>query len=183
MIRFLDILFSLTILAVGFPIFLVFCLIGLVDTGSPIFIQERVGRNQKPFNLIKFRTMHKDTPSLASHMVDPNSVTKFGNFLRKTKLDELLQFWNVLLGEMSIVGPRPCLFSQKELITERVARNVYDVLPGITGLAQIKKIDMSTPKLLAEIDAAMISKMTVANYFRYIFLTFIGKGQGDSVSH
>jgi len=87
----------------------------------------------------------------------------------------------VLRGEMSLVGPRPCLFNQNELIAERAARDVFDALPGITGLAQIQGIDMSTPKLLAQTDAEMISTMSVSNYFKYIFLTFAGKGQGDRV--
>ncbi|GAL08831.1 UDP-N-acetylgalactosaminyltransferase [Photobacterium aphoticum] len=115
-------------------------------------MQERVGRHKKPFKLIKFRTMSVETKSVASHLASSASITKLGAFLRKTKIDELPQLINVLKGEMSLVGPRPNLFNQEELITERDALGVYDVLPGITGLAQINTIDMSTPKLLAETD-------------------------------
>jgi O-antigen biosynthesis protein WbqP len=105
-----------------------------------------------------------------------------GFILRKSKLDELPQLFNVLLGDMSFFWPRPNLFNQEELINERDSRGVYSVRPGITGLAQINKIDMSTPKLLAETDTKMIRKLTVNNYFFYIFKTLQGKGFGDRVS-
>ena len=181
MLRFLDILFSLFGLIVGFPILVVLYIIGLFDTGSPLFFQERVGRNQKPFTLVKFRTMRKDTASVATHLASLSSITKFGNYLRKTKLDELPQLWNVLKGEMSLVGPRPGLFNQKELTETREKHGVFSVRPGITGLAQVNKIDMSTPELLAETDAKMIREASVLNYFKYIFMTVLGKGAGDRV--
>ncbi|MEK9570527.1 MAG: sugar transferase, partial [Paracoccaceae bacterium] len=140
-----------------------------------------IGRNKKPFILVKFRTMSKDTASVASHLASSTSITKPGRFLRRTKLDELPQLWNVLKGEMSLVGPRPGLPNQ-ELLTEARSRlNVYSVSPGITGLAQIKGIDMSTPELLARTDAQMIAEMSVTNYFRFIFLTVIGNGKGDRI--
>ena len=111
---------------------------------------------------------------------DPR-VTKFGAFLRRTSLDELPQIVNVLKGEMSLVGPRPNLYNQHELIAEREALGVYAVRPGITGLAQVSGIDMSTPHLLAETDARMIQGMSVRSYFRYIVQTLAGKGAGDRV--
>ena len=181
MIRFLDILFSASGLVFSLPVLVILTLIGFFDTGSPIFRQERVGWKKKPFTLVKFRTMSKDTNSVASHLASSASITPFGIFLRKTKLDELPQLWNVLKGEMSLVGPRPNLFNQEDLTNVRGAFGVYNVRPGITGLAQIKDIDMSTPSLLAKTDAEMISTMSVVNYFKYIFLTLIGKGQGDRV--
>ena len=156
-------------------------LIGLFDTGSLIFVQERVGRYKKPFKLIKFRTMSVDTQSVASHLASTSSITKLGAFLRKTKIDELPQLINVLKGEMSLVGPRPNLFNQEELIKERDALGVYEVLPGITGLAQVQNIDMSTPALLAKTDRQMIDTLTLANYFRYIIMTATGSGAGDAV--
>jgi len=180
-IRFLDFTFALLGLVCGFPVLLVIYIIGLFDTGSPLFLQERVGRNKKPFTLVKFRTMKVDTASVASHLASSTSITKLGGFLRKTKLDELPQLWNVLKGEMSLVGPRPNLFNQHELIAERDSRGVYNVRPGITGLAQVNEIDMSTPKLLAETDKAMIQRLNIANYFGYIFMTVVGKGSGDRV--
>jgi lipopolysaccharide/colanic/teichoic acid biosynthesis glycosyltransferase len=96
-------------------------------------------------------------------------------------LDELPQLFNVLMGDMSFVGPRPNLFNQVELIEERAKIGVYSIRPGITGLAQIHKIDMSTPQLLAETDAKMIQELNTLSYFKYIFLTVFGKGFGDRV--
>jgi len=176
-----DFVFSLLGLVVGFPVLLVLTVVGLFDTGSPVFRQVRVGRHQKPFTLVKFRTMKVDTASVATHLASSASITRFGHFLRKTKLDELPQLWNVLKGEMSLVGPRPGLFNQEELTEERVKRGVFDVRPGITGLAQVNEIDMSTPALLAETDQKMIQSLTVVDYFKYIFMTVAGKGAGDRV--
>ncbi len=181
MIRVLDFFFSLLGLMLGLPILIVLTVIGVFDTGAPIFTQERVGRNKKPFTLVKFRTMKKGTASVASHLASANAITPFGNFLRKTKLDELPQLWNVLKGEMSLVGPRPCLFNQEELISEREQRGVFNARPGITGLAQVNDIDMSTPELLAETDAKMLASLTLTAYFKYIFMTVAGKGLGDRV--
>jgi len=180
-IRFLDVLSSVLGLVFGFPALVILTLIGVFDTGSPIFWQERVGRNKQPFTLVKFRTMSKDTASVASHLASTASITPFGGFLRKTKLDELPQLWNVLKGDMSLVGPRPNLFNQDELIAERDALGVYDVRPGITGLAQVNEIDMSTPALLAKTDRKMIDSLSVSNYFKYIIATVSGKGRGDRV--
>lgn len=163
------------------PILLLVTIVGLFDTGSPIFIQERVGRNKTRFKLIKFRTMSIETKSVASHLASGASITKFGGFLRKTKIDELPQLINVLKGEMSLVGPRPNLFNQEELIRERDALGVYSVLPGVTGLAQIQNIDMSTPQLLAKTDKYMIDSLTLKDYFRYILMTATGSGSGDAV--
>lgn len=179
--RALDFVFSFFGLLFGFLVLLVIFLIGLFDTGSPLFVQARFGRWKKPFKLVKFRTMSKDTASVASHLASSSSITKLGSFLRRTKLDELPQLWNVLRGEMSLVGPRPCLPNQTELIAERDKLGVFKVRPGITGLAQVSGIDMSTPKLLAETDAAMIETLNLKNYFKYILLTVLGKGAGDRI--
>jgi len=181
MIRYFDIFLSLLGIVLLSPAFVVVFIVLLFESGSPVFSQKRMGRNKTPFILIKFRTMSLDTVSVATHLLDRSSVTTFGNFLRKTKLDELPQLWNVLRGDMSLVGPRPNLLNQEELIKAREALNVYSVRPGITGLAQIRGIDMSMPDLLAKTDAKMISTMSLIKYFKYIFLTVAGKGQGDRV--
>jgi O-antigen biosynthesis protein WbqP len=181
LIRILDFSFSLLGLVLGSPVLLVIYLVGLFDTGYPVFKQERVGRNKKPFILIKFRTMSVDTASVASHLASTASITKMGGFLRKTKLDELPQLLNVLRGEMSLVGPRPGLFNQEELTTAREDEGVFLVRPGITGLAQVNDIDMSTPELLAKTDAQMIKEMCLKSYFKYIFQTVLGAGAGDRV--
>jgi len=123
-----------------------------------------------------------DTPSQgcrSSHSTV--GFTGRAHFLRRTKLDELPQLWNVLKGEMSLVGPRPCLFNQHELIAERESRGVFAVRPGITGLAQINGIDMSTPKLLAEVDARMLQDLGARTYFAYIIKTVTGEGRGDRI--
>lgn len=181
MLRLLDLVFSITGLLFGTPVLVAIYVMGLFDTGSPLFRQERVGRNQRSFTLVKFRTMRPDTASVASHLADASAITRLGAFLRRTKLDELPQLWNVLKGEMSLVGPRPCLFNQVELINERAIRAVFDSRPGITGLAQVSNIDMSTPKLLAETDACMLQSLDLLSYFKYIFMTVGGKGAGDRV--
>ena len=181
MSRILDVLFSVAGLVFLSPLIFLIMILGWFDTRSPLFHQQRVGREKQPFILVKFRTMRPETVSVASHLADASAITPLGYFLRRTKLDELPQLWNVLKGEMSLVGPRPCLFNQQELIAERDKRGVYRARPGITGLAQIQGIDMSTPELLAQTDAAMLKTVTLRGYFRYIFLTVLGKGTGDCV--
>lgn len=181
MIRLLDILFSALGLTLGAPVLLLLILIGWFDTRSPLFFQQRVGRNQHPFTLVKFRTMPPGTASVATHLADASTITPFGNFLRRTKLDELPQLWNVLKGDMSLVGPRPNLFNQTELIAEREKHQVYTARPGITGLAQIQNIDMSTPEKLAITDAQMLETLNTHHYFSYILQTLLGKGSGDKV--
>jgi len=181
MIRLFDVFFSLIGIIILSPLITILLITGYLDTKSPIFQQERIGKNKKPFNLYKFRSMYVDTKSVATHLANYSSVTKYGSFLRKTKLDELPQLFNVLKGDMSIVGPRPNLFNQDELIIERDKLLVYNVLPGITGLSQINKIDMSTPKLLAETDAKMIKELNTKSYLKYILATILGKGYGDRI--
>ena len=166
MTRIFDIIFSFFGLVLLCPILIVLMIIGYFDTGSPIFRQERVGKGKQPFRLMKFRSMHVNAPSVATHLANASSITPFGSFLRKSKLDELPQLWNVLMGDMSLVGPRPNLFNQEELIKERDSRAVYSIRPGITGLAQINKIDMSTPQLLAETDAQMVQSYSIIKYSR-----------------
>ena len=181
MIRLFDIIFSLFGFILSVPLLAVLILIGFFDTGSPIFRQVRVGRFKQPFTLIKLRTMKPETVSMATHLASAQAVTPYGSFLRKTKLDELPQLWNVLKGDMSLVGPRPCLYNQEDLIAERDRRGVYDARPGITGLAQVSKIDMSTPKKLAETDAIMLKGFGSRCYFSYIVQTLLGKGAGDRI--
>jgi O-antigen biosynthesis protein WbqP len=181
MIRIFDFLFSFFGLLMGLPVLVVIFILGMLDTGSPLFFQQRVGRNKKPFTLIKFRTMAVNTKDVPSHLAPASSVTPLGKFLRKTKLDELPQLWNVLIGDMSLVGPRPSLFSQIELIEAREQFGLLNVRPGITGLAQIQNIDMSTPKLLAKVDKEMLDSIGLRSYFIYIFRTILGGGKGDAV--
>ena len=171
MIRIFDFLFSLIGLIILLPLLILIFFISLFDNGSPLFVQSRVGYNLKSFSLIKFRTMPVGVRSAGTHLIKDIKLTSFGNFLRRTKLDEILQLLNVLKGDMSLVGPRPCLFNQRRLISERKKRGVFKVRPGITGLAQINGIDMKTPTILAKIDQKMIKDMSLYKYFYYIFKT------------
>jgi len=180
--RCFDIILSGMGLIVMSPLLIiVFLFSSLFQAGFPLFLQQRVGREEKVFTLIKFRTMRPETGSVGTHEVNPDQVTTWGKLLRKTKIDELPQLWNVLKGEMSLVGPRPCLPNQIALIQERQRLGVFNVRPGITGLAQIQGIDMSKPELLAQTDAEMIRTMSIFNYGKYILLTACGWGRGDRV--
>lgn len=181
LLRLFDVVFSFVGLTVGLPILLVLVLAGYFDTGSPLFRQQRVGRRQRAFTLVKLRTMRLDTASVASHEADVSAITPLGRFMRKTKLDELPQLWNVLKGEMSLVGPRPGLFNQEALTAARDKQGVFAARPGITGLAQVNGIDMSTPELLAETDRRMLETLGVGSYFKYILQTVTGGGSGDAV--
>lgn len=170
-IRIFDIILSLLGLIILFPLLLLILIWTFFEHRSPFFFQKRVGLNLKNFTLIKIRTMRIGTLSKGTHLVDKKNITVSGHFLRKFKLDELTQLWNVLIGDMSLVGPRPCLLNQKRLIRERYKRGVFKVRPGITGLAQIKGITMKNPSLLAKTDLQMIKQINLYFYFYYIFAT------------
>lgn len=179
-VRFFDFLISFFGLSILLPLLAFVALLGFFSTGKPLFFQQRVGKSKKIFLLVKFRTMTVGTQSMGSHLVDSSSITRFGRFIRRIKIDELPQLWNVLKGDMSLVGPRPCLPVQEELINERDIRGVFEVRPGITGLSQIKGIDMSTPELLSITDKKMIDASSLKQYFMYILLTALGRGVGDA---
>ena len=181
MIRFLDIVFSSLGLIIFSPLILLVYIFIYFENRSPIFCQERLGLKMKSFLILKFRTMDIGTGNYATHLVDQRSISFTGKFLRKTKIDELPQLWNVLKGDMSLVGPRPCLTSQKELISARLKFNIFKTKPGITGLAQINGIDMSDPFLLAETERKMLRNFNLYSYFYYISLTVFGLGLGDRV--
>ena len=180
--RFYDVIISILILIIFSPIMIITFFFCYLETKKPIFVQKRVGKKLKPFYLYKFRTLKVDTPSLSTHLISKKSVTKFGKFIRSLKIDELPQLINVIKGEMSLVGPRPCLYNQKKLIYERKKNNVFSVKPGITGLAQIKGIDMSKPEYLSIIDKQMVLNLNLRNYFSYLFLTMFGKGIRDGLN-
>lgn len=156
-------------------------IIRLESVGGGIFAQRRVGRNGRVFTCYKLRTMAAGTVQAGSHEVSASAVTRVGKILRATKLDEVPQLWNVVKGEMSLVGPRPCLPVQVELIEERESRGVLEVLPGITGLAQVEGIDMSDPVRLAEKDAVYVRDHSFWLDMKILFRTVLGKGSGDRV--
>ena len=173
MIRFFDIIFSFIGLLLLFPIMVIIFIINWIHVGSPIYVQKRVGHLKKPFKLIKFRSLKLRTKSIPSHHIKINDVTRFGKILRSTKLDEITQLWNVLIGDMSIVGPRPCLFSQKELIYERDKKKIFLYKPGITGLTQFQGLTMKDPKIMVKNEYYMLNNFTIRKYFYYIFMTFV----------
>lgn len=171
-------------LAVGVPLALLACplvvaaaaWIKLTSPGPVFFTQERIGRHEKPFRCLKLRTMYQGTKSLPTHEIGKEAVTDAGRTLRRLKLDELPQLWNVLKGEMSLVGPRPCLPTQTELTERRQALGVYVLRPGITGLAQVNGIDMSDPKRCAEKDAEYLRARTLKLDVVIMLRTLAGGG-------
>lgn len=180
--RLFDILIAL-LLVVPVSIVVAVCvvLIRLDSEGSPIFAQTRVGRGQRQFTLYKLRTMKLGTLSRGSHEVSSAQITRIGHVMRKVKLDELPQIWNVFVGQMSFVGPRPCLPNQTELMAEREKRGVFDVRPGVTGPAQLAGIDMSTPERLAQADADYVANRSFLGDLNLLVITATGKGRGDAV--
>jgi O-antigen biosynthesis protein WbqP len=177
--RALDISACALFLALFWPVLLTILIaIRLHSPGSAIFAQVRVGKNGRAFTCYKLRTMYSGTANLPTHQVEASAVTPIGELLRRFKIDELPQLWNVLLGDMSLVGPRPCLPSQIELVDARERLGVFTVRPGITGLAQISGVDMSDPHRLAEIDARYVRTQTVIGDLRLIWATLRGQGVG-----
>jgi len=171
--RAFDLVVAAPLLVLTSPILLAAILaIRATSPGPAIFSQTRVGRGGVLFACRKLRTMRRGTPSLPTHEAPASAVTAVGKVLRRTKIDELPQLWNVLKGEMTLVGPRPCLPTQTELIERRKALGVLAALPGITGLAQIKGIDMSDPKLCAETDAAYVGAASIGLDLRILLGTF-----------
>jgi O-antigen biosynthesis protein WbqP len=166
------------------PLALLAVLIRKGSSGPAIFAQIRVGQNERPFVCYKLRTMQLNTGDRPSHEVSAASITPIGHVLRRTKLDELPQLWNVLKGELSLVGPRPCLPSQVELIEARRRLGVFQVRPGITGLAQIRGLDMSDPPALAVMDRAYIDQQSFFGDLGILVATVTGAGRGvDRVSN
>lgn len=152
--RSFDIVVSLAAIALLWPVMIIVALaIGAERQGPVLIVQQRIGREGKPFTFAKFRTLPVGTPQRPTHEIDQNTASSIGRFLRNTKLDELPQLVHVLAGRMSMVGPRPCLQSQSQLINERESRGVLAIRPGISGLAQVRGVDMSDPEKLARIDA------------------------------
>jgi O-antigen biosynthesis protein WbqP len=180
--RAFDLAVSTTgLLLAGWLILVLVVVIRLTSPGPGLFRQERVGRRQERFRCWKLRTMAIDTPSVGSHLAPPGSITPLGRWLRRIKLDELPQLWNVFKGEMSLVGPRPCLPEQIELIAARERRGVFALRPGITGKAQILGVDMSDPERLARIDAEYAASRSFLADVRILAQTLFGAGRGDRV--
>lgn len=151
--------------------------------GPGLFAQTRVGRNGRNFTCYKFRTMQVGTQEVATNLISSQAVTRLGRVLRRTKLDELPQVWNILRNEMSFIGPRPCLPNQVELIEARRVRGVFALKPGISGLGQVEGIDMSEPIRLARIDQRYGALQSIVLDLRLMAATVSGKGQGDRIAN
>lgn len=162
--RVIDFILSLIGLIVLSPVFIILCVWIKLDSKGPIFFrQKRVGKNKKHFNILKFRTMYIDTPKdMPTHMLsNPDQyITKAGKFLRKTSLDELPQIINILKGEMAIIGPRPALWNQDDLIAERDKYGANDIKPGLTGWAQINGRDELEIDVKAALDGEYVRRMS-----------------------
>lgn len=181
--RAIDLAFAASIILVFWWLLaLVWLAIRLDSPGPALFAQTRVGQHRRPFTCYKFRTMAEGTRHAATHETSQAAVTRVGAPLRRFKLDELPQVINLLRGEMSLVGPRPCLPVQVELVEERDRRGVYRAVPGITGWAQIRDIDMSDPVRLAIADEQFMVRRSLPLYFKILLMTFIGRGMADRVA-
>ena len=178
--RLVDIIFCIFILLFfGWLMILVALIIPLTSHGPALFRHERVGQNGKLFTCFKFRSMAVDAVQVGTHEIDTGKITSVGKLIRKSKIDELPQIWNILANDMTLIGPRPCLPSQTELVALRKSAGIYSLKPGISGLAQINKIDMSDPKRLVEWDRRYLDLQCLALDFSIVFNTAIGSGQGD----
>lgn len=171
--RIIDIIFSILGILVCFPILALGFGLAFIDTGKPIFKQRRVGINDTVFLLFKLRTMKIDTVEAPTHTTSIDQISSIGAFLRQTKIDEIPQLINVILGDMSLVGPRPCLVLQHELRTLRASAEVNTVRPGITGLAQLNNIDMSNPKKLVDTESEMIKNFNLKTYLKILRSTLV----------
>lgn len=180
--RAVDLCLALLGLPLAAPVMLV-CMVAirLTSPGPVILRQTRIGRNEQPFTCLKLRTMYARTRVAPSHETPASAITPLGTWLRPLKLDELPQLLNIIRGEMSFVGPRPCLPTQVELIAARRERGLFVLRPGITGVAQVAGIDMSDPQRLAEADAAYLETRSLLLDLRLILATLTGAGRGDRV--
>lgn len=167
------------------PMALVALLVKLTSPGPALYWSDRVGRMNTIFKMPKFRTMRIDTPAVATHLLgDPDRwLTPIGNFLRKTSLDELPQLWSILSGEMSIVGPRPALFNQDDLIALRTEKGVHRLTPGLTGWAQINGRDELPIPVKVEFDFYYLENRSFLLDLRIIFKTVVKVVRGEGVSH
>ncbi len=182
--RLIDFMLSLIAVVLLFAVFIVISILIKLDSKGPVFFcQKRVGKNKKHFSILKFRTMYKDTPKdVPTHLLKDASsqITKIGKFLRKTSLDELPQIFNILVGQMSIVGPRPALYNQYDLIQKRDEYNVNALVPGLTGYAQVNGRDELPIEVKAKYDAYYAQnisfKLDVKIFFKTITNVLFSKG-------
>jgi O-antigen biosynthesis protein WbqP len=184
--RTVDLLLVVSIaITLAIPIFLLAALVGITSQGSIIYWSERVGRNNITFRMPKFRSMRIDTPAVATHLLsNPDQwLTPIGSFLRRTSLDELPQLWSILKGDMSFVGPRPALFNQDDLIKLRTEKGVHEVLPGLTGWAQINGRDEIPIPQKVQLDAEYLHRQSILFDLKILWMTALKVFNRDGVSH
>lgn len=184
--RFIDCCISLVALAILlFPLALVALSVRLSSRGPVLYWSVRVGRCNRLFKMPKFRSMRIDTPAVATHLLDTPEqwLTPIGSLLRKSSLDELPQLWSILIGDMSFVGPRPALYNQNDLIELRTAAGVHELLPGLTGWAQINGRDELPIREKVKLDAEYLRMRSIAVDLRIMFLTILKVLRRDGVSH
>ena len=189
--RFFDIILSLLAIVVFSPLYLLIAIIIKVSSKGPVFFkQRRVGKNKKLFNILKFRTMRIDTPKdIPTHLLeDPDLyITGIGKFLRKTSLDEIPQAFNIFIGQMSIVGPRPALWNQDDLIAERDKYNANNLRPGLSGLAQCNGRDTLSITEKAKLDGEYVKKISIWLDIKIVFKTafqaFRGKDEVEGATN
>lgn len=184
--RFFD--FSMALLAATFwslPMLLTALAVRLTSPGPILYWSDRVGRNNTIFKMPKFRTMRTDTPAVATHLLgDPDRwLTPIGKFLRKSSLDELPQLWSILVGDMSIVGPRPALYNQDDLIALRTKKNVHELTPGLTGWAQINGRDELPIPVKVAFDQWYLEHRSFLLDVKIIVLTFVKVLKKEGVTH
>lgn len=184
--RFLDFTLALTAtIFLSLPTLFVALLVRLTSPGPVLYWSNRVGRNNTLFKMPKFRTMRTDTPAVATHLLgDPDRwLTPIGRFLRKSSLDELPQLWSILCGDMSIVGPRPALFNQDDLIALRTEKGVHHLSPGLTGWAQINGRDELPIPVKVDFDEYYLKNRSLTFDLRIIFLTFVKVVKREGIKH
>jgi len=184
--RCLDLLLAATaLLLLAVPLALLAALVRLTSPGPVLYWSDRVGRNNAIFRMPKFRSMRLGTPALATHLLhEPDQyLTPIGSFLRKSSLDELPQLWSVLTGDMSLVGPRPALFNQDDLIALRTQHGVHALVPGLTGWAQINGRDELPIPEKVKLDVEYLQRRSVWFDLRILWLTLVRVFRTDGVSH
>ncbi|MCR4661107.1 MAG: sugar transferase [Clostridia bacterium] len=183
--RFFDILLSLLAIIVFSPLYIIIAIIVKCTSKGPVFFkQERIGKNKKHFKILKFRTMRIDTPKdVPTHMLEnpEKYITGIGKFLRKTSLDEIPQAFNIFIGQMSIVGPRPALYNQDDLVAEREKYHANEIVPGLSGWAQCNGRDTLPIPEKAKLDGEYVKRFNVwfdiKIIFKTVFQAFRGKDE------
>lgn len=179
------VLAGLALVVLAVPLLLVALVVRLTSPGPALYWSDRVGRDNRLFSMPKFRSMRIGTPAVATHLLTDGSshLTPVGGFLRRSSIDELPQLWSVFVGDMSVVGPRPALFNQNDLVELRTAAGVHRLRPGLTGWAQVNgRDDLSIPDKVA-LDAEYAVKRSMAMDVRIIWLTVLRVFGGHGVAH